>query len=308
VVGFPYGTGTRTFPLSGTPPVSGHTTVMIQQGAHAQSYTLNVIKPGTGTVASAQVTLQNHTPFISVFAPVGELPAALPVDRQVTLRYVTVFAATAELISPLGAWPLPVPASGSVVVAPGADAYRIGGNSANIPSSLDYSLMAQGFSTPDTRTIRVTLAPIRVLYFKFLVDQDGVLSGAQAKLVPDSWPGQVVASQGDDLLVLTVWGPGGQVVQQYLGSGDTVHPQIQYFDAQPPAGGNVSVSWVSANLTALVLDPGGHAIPAGDVAKGQATIPLGGAGELVLTGTSASGASVQSVILLGSTAGGGAGP
>lgn len=302
VVGFPYGPGTKTFPLSGTPPVSGSTTASIQAGTHAQTYTVSVIKPGTGPVATNQVTLQFHVPFISLFASSVPLPPELPADRTVTLEYATVFTATASLIDPISAKPLRNPVSGSVVVDPGADAYTIGGDSSNIPGSLNYTLEASGYSTPALETICVRLAPIQVLYFKYTQNDDGTLSAPRAATLPSSWPGVRIEPAPHDVLVLTVWGPGGQIETRYLGSGDTTHPQIQWFDAQEADGDELALTWVTANLTDLVLDPGGRTIPPDQIDRGGTTIDPGSADALVLTGTGPGG-TVTSTILLGSSGG-----
>ena len=298
VIGFPYGPGTKDFPLNGPPPASGETTASVLQGTHTQPYTLNVIKPGTGTVASGQVTLQFHVPFISTFVPTAALPPLLPVDQSVTFQYATVFASTASLITPIRSQRVPDPVNGSLTVHPGEDAYQIGGNSTNIPGATNYTFEAKGYLDPAYKTIPISLAPIEILYFKYLDNDKGTLSRAQASIVPETWPGMQIESEGVDLLVLTVWGPGGQMDQRYLGNGDTTHPQIQFFDAGKPSDEKVELSWVTANLTKLVLDPGNIDIPSADIAKSTKTIDIGSATEIVLTGTAANGQSVRSVIVL----------
>ncbi|MEM1204511.1 MAG: hypothetical protein AAGN66_14865 [Acidobacteriota bacterium] len=297
VKGFPYGPGSKTFPLDGPPPVSGDTPASILESSSSQTYTLDVVQPGSGTVASVQRTLQFHPPFISLFAPTRPLPLRLPAKDPVELQYATAFTATARLVTPIQAQPLPNPSNGSVTLVPGDDAYRIGGNTTNIPGTVNYTLEAQGYLNPALRTLSVSLAPIEVLYFKFLQDDDGVLSRAQALLAPETWRGQQIETEGSDLLVLTVWGPGGQRVQRFLGDGDTVHPQIQYFEIDAVDGDAVEVSWVTANLTKLVLDPGGIEIPLADIPRAQGfRVDLGGADRIVLTGTAASGETAPSVL------------
>ena len=93
--------------------------------------------------------------------------------------------------------------------------------------------------------------------------------------------------------------PGGGKTVLYLGPGDTTHPQIQYFNAAPATtGGGFVLTWVTANLTALVLAPDGYTVPSEQIAKSTYTVHPSVTTVYVLTGTAKNGQTVSSTLVV----------
>jgi hypothetical protein len=299
VAGLDEGDGTRRFPVAGkTPPYQGQTS-FIPRKPGPMPLTLTVRTNDGLKSATTTVTLDVRTPFVGYLSPDPADGTLLEADRSVTLDWSVLYARTVTLTVPSGAGPVLVPGAplSPVRLSPGYD-IQLGAPAPDaIAGAADYVLTATGFGAQVQRTVSFPVAPVQLLYFKFMQkDAAGLLSGVGQALSQPDWGSYAMTLAAVN--TFSLFQPGGGGETWYLGDGDTTHPQIQYFNAiAPPANGQATVEWVTANLTALVLDPGAQAIPAAQIRAGQMTVPVPASGRLTLTGTSASGESVPSVLL-----------
>lgn len=298
VTGLDGGTGARRFPVSGkVPPYPGQISFLPRQPG-SQTLTLTV-RTGDGMKsATTGVTLDVRSPFIGSLSADPPGDSAIAADQSVSLDWSVLYARAAILTPPSAAGPRQVPAQPlrALVVQPGLDAIDGAASPSDIPQTVDYILTATGFAPQAEARLSFTLKPVRFLYFKYLLRRpDGSLANPSYALDPADWSAfQMVLSTVNSF---TLFQPGGTSGTWYLGAGDTTHPQILYFDtADAPKDGKVTLVWQSANLNTLVLDPGGQKITGTDIAKGQLQVEVPKGGECVLTGTSASGEVVTSVL------------
>ena len=295
VFGFPDGTGSRIFPVSGQPPYPGNCPVTVPATDPQRTYTLQVTT-NDGRHAQDEVTLTQHAPLISAFGP---YPAASSVSpaQTVDLTWTTQYGSrvwlqnnagdsTAVAANPL----IPYP------VSPGKDAVQSAGSQSQIPAQVSYSLIAEGFGKPARATCGFTIEPALLLYFKYADrDAQGHLSGLTFLTDPADWPSNMtLAGDGG---VLTVYQPGGGSLVAYLGSADTTHPQVRYFAATVDAGA-IALTWVTANVTALRLDPPGQDIVAADIPQGSLAVKPTERTTYVLTATAANGTTISSALVV----------
>jgi hypothetical protein len=268
VSGFPSGSGKKTFPVQGDPPYPGNTAVTVPSDQAQRDYTIEVFS-GSGEHRQVGVTLTQNPALITRYVT-QPTPAPNPFNptASIGLLWSTLYASKVYLLSPTG-MPVqqqPNPLS-PITIWPGRDAIASAPDLQQIPDVVTYTLEAQGFQKPDTDEIVFELASVKVLYFKYLTNEDGTLSDVSFQTDGD-WPALQMVSD-PNLNVLTVYQPGSKSAVLYLGSGDTTHPQIQYFASKPAEGGGFTLSWVTANLTALTLQPDGYQVPPEYIAKGS---------------------------------------
>lgn len=305
IVGLDGGDGTRSFPVQGkTPPYSGQLSFM-PAAVGSMVLTLTV-RTGDGLkTASVAVALTVRAPGLARFTSVPASGTTLAVDKPVTLDWNVLYARAVSLTTPSGAGPQQVPAQPlrQMQRVPGDDALRGAVAVTDIPATVDYVLTATGYAPQAQARLSFTLEPVSFLFFKYLDrDAGGKLSGLSFGLNPVSWTAcQMVLG---DLNTFTLYQPGGSAETYYLGASDSTHPQIPYFAATAaPADGKVTVTWQTANLTSLVLDPGGTEIPAADIAQGSYEVALPADNLVTLTGTAANGETVPSVLFVDPGAG-----
>lgn len=250
------------------------------------------------------VTVSAKAPVIHAFQPTTHEPDPLPLDAVVSLTWRSEFALATIFTSPDGNGPALVPpvALGSpIAVNPGKDAALGAASLDEIPATAEYSLVATGFDPQASGDVSFTLGQPSLVYFKYLNKaDDDTLSGMSWQIDPTSWDsvGRQLIVNPTGLNILKIFKPGGGHLTYYLGSGDTTHPQIQYFNADKVEGGQVTISWVTANLSTLVLNPGDISIDAADIPSGSKTVQLPSDKRLTLTGTSASGDQVPSILVV----------
>jgi len=135
-------------------------------------------------------------------------------------------------------------------------------------------LRVSGFDRPAEQTISFPLGPVGAAYFKY---EKMALSDPIFAVNPRGWPA---------VQKVVVFGPG-----------DSVNPQVQFFDAVAGQG-KKTLRWVTANVTSLRLDPGGHQIPAAQIAKGSYDVTLTQTTKYVLWATAANGVVITSSLLV----------
>jgi hypothetical protein len=225
-------------------------------------------------------------------APVGAID-------ELQLLWGTAYGRRAWLVTPTNSAGTPValnPAA-SLAVTPGLDALHAAANPRQIPATADYTLRVSGFDRPAEQTIRFQLGPVGAAYFKYAtMDNQGKLSDPVFAVTPRGWPAvQKVVSTPP--YTLTVYGPGGAVQVLYLGPGDSVNPQVQFFDAVVGQG-KKTLRWVTANVTSLRLEPGGYEVPTSAIARGSYDVTPTATTEYVLWATAANGVRVTSALLV----------
>ncbi len=290
ISGFPDGTGTKTFPVQGNPPYPGNTDVGVLTTESQRTYTVAVYT-SDNQHKEVPVTLTQHSPLITSYT--SDRSGTISVADTVQLEWSLLFAASNTLQTP--AITLRNPISPTSVV-PGNDmvkAYQ--GNYASMPNTASYVLTAYGYQNNPSQGLSFQLAPVQLAYFKFSTQESGGLSGIIFKTIPAGWIPTQLEIVSPTLNVLTIFQPGQTSNVYYLGSGDTIHPQIQYFNAADDGSGQYKFSWVTANLKALVLNPGSYQIGAANIQQGSQTLSLT-AGQYILTGTGTNGDTIQSVL------------
>jgi hypothetical protein len=281
------------------PPYAGETEVSVPDDTQEEkTYTVQV-RAGADH-REARVTLTQHKPEIIGFgAAPGLAEPTQPIGAmdEVPLQWRTIYGNRAFLQTPPNsagsrvglnpARPLPV--------TPGVDAYRSAADRSRIPATATYVLRVTGFRKPAEASVTYGLNPVKALYFKYSKLDGEKLSEPVWGVDPEKWPAvEVVMSTPP--FTMTVYGPGGTKQVLYLGGGDTVHPQVQYFAATAGEGGKKTLRWVTANVTALRLEPGGYTVPAGQVAKGTHEVTPAQTTDYVLHATAASGETVTSTL------------
>ena len=294
--------GYRCFRVEGDPPYPGSMEVGIGRQADAQwRYTLTA-RSDTGGSSPVEVTLTQHKPEIAGFGVGAEMvrpTAPVAAMAEVPLLWGTVYGRRAWLVTPTNSVGTPValnPAA-ALTVTPGLDALHAAVSPRQIPATADYTLRVSGFERPAEQTVSFQLGPVGATYFKYeKMDNQGKLSDPIFAVNPRGWPAvQKVVSTPP--YTLTVFGPGGAVQVLYLGPGDSVNPQVQFFDAVAGQG-KKTLRWVTANVTSLRLDPGGYQVPAAQIAKGSYDVTPTQTTEYVLWATAANGVVVTSSLLV----------
>ncbi|OAN79408.1 hypothetical protein A8B78_11785 [Jannaschia sp. EhC01] len=298
IAGIDEGDSTLSFPVEGKqPPYPGQYSFAPNTPGN-RTLTLTV-RTGSGLKeASTEVSLTVRAPYLSRFSAVPASGTKVRVDAELTLDWSVLYARAVSLTPPSGAGPQLVPAQPlrPMKRTPGADALSGASSVSNIPAKVDYVLTATGFAPQAQARIELTLEPVTFYYFKYLArDTNGQLSRPSFAMDPMSWSAYVEVLS--DVNSFTLYQPGGTSETYFLGASDTTHPQILYFDTTAaPSGGKVTVEWQTANLTKLVLDPGGKEIAAADIAKGSAEVAVPADNLVRLTGTAANGDIVPSLL------------
>lgn len=300
IAGLDGGDGTRSFPVQGaTPPYPGQLS-FTPGGAGSMVLTLTVRTGDGQKTASTSVTLTARAPYLPRFAATPASGATLRVDDKVTLDWSVLYARAVVLTTPSGAGPQLVPAQPlrQMQRVPGDDAQHGAAAISDIPGRVEYILTATGYPPQSQARISFSLAPVTFLYFKYLQrDATGKLSLLSFGIDPMSWGGQRLIL--GDINSFTLYQPGGASETYYIGASDMTHPQILYFNTTAaPAGGTVTVAWQTANLTKLVLDPGGTEIPAAEIANGSRQVQVPADNQVKLTGTAANGQTVPSTLFV----------
>ncbi len=294
ISGFPTGDGTVERPVEHDPPEVQSTTVYVPKSdtVAQRNYTATVYS--SSNHVDQIVTLQQNPPIINSYTSTPPATEAIAVNKSVELSWHTQFASSVILTTPT----IPnerqnIPAN-PLTLTPGSDlfsAFRL--NYGQLPKQAEYIITANGFKQADVEKLAFTIKPATFLYFKF-ANKDG--TGLTFQTNPSTqvyiaWELNTVSN--GSLSTFTLYQPGMIQEVYYLGSGDTTHPQIQYFEA-PENSGKFDLTWITANLDSLVLNPGNITIPTADIASGTHTVDS--AGTYTLTGTTAAGLSVNSVL------------
>jgi len=184
-----------------------------------------------------------------------------------------------------------------LTVNPGDDlqkAYRL--NYGQMPDQVDYIITANGYKKAAVGLVSFKIKPVTLLYFKYQ-NKDGTGLVFQTDPSTQKYKAFKLETVSDgSLSTFTLYQPGMKQDVYYLGTADTTHPQIRYFEATAN-GGKFDLTWLSANLKTLVLNPGNINIAEADIASGTHTVD--NPGTYTLTGTTADGLSVNSVLEVG---------
>lgn len=291
--------GWKCFAVRGDPPYPAFTMVDVPSTSAAQwQYTVRVYT-GDGQNREKVVSLTQHAAYIFGFGVYPDLaPPAAPVGATETARlsWRTIYGTEAYLTSPTGQHREFTNPANPVAVQPGVDAMQSAPSKSQIPDTASYKLQVKGFGGFVEATVTFRILPVRLLYFKYMqMDEQGNLSDPRWLMDPADWKGTDL-KPAPDLYTFIVYQPGSRTEVRYLGAGDTTHPQVQYFAATPGEGGRQTLTWVTANVTALVLNPGGYHVPGGEIAKGTYEITPPGTTDYVLEATAASGEKVTSTL------------
>ncbi len=300
VAGFGDGTGTKEFPVQGDPPYPGNCPVNVPSDTESQrTYTIRVYT-SDNQHEETQVTLTQMPPLITSFTsniPQGAISVVQPVVLSWTSLYATTtymqLANSNMLTNPIS--PLTVNPGQEI-----ASLYQPGSGS-QLPGSATYILTLMGFQKQATQQMTWQLQPVGLAYFKYgTMDNAGHLSGIMFKTDPEEWAPVSADLSNPNLNVFTIHQPGLPDSVYYLGSGDTTHPQIQYFNAEKKSSEQYELKWVTANLTSLVLNPGNTTIPSGQIVNGTMTLnDIADPTLYTLTGTAASGQTIVSQLMVG---------
>ncbi|HVG44702.1 MAG TPA: hypothetical protein VM890_08225 [Longimicrobium sp.] len=292
------GTGNQCFPVRGDPPHPGSMPLGVPERLEQRTYTVQV-RTGDGQHEEMSVTVTQHRAEITGFGHAPEMAGPTqPIGamEEVPLQWTTRFGRRAELRTPTNSAGTQVPLNPAAPrpVTPGKDAFLSALDRERIPACVEYVLRVAGFGATAEATLRYELGPVRARFFKFGKRVGDTLSDPVWEVDPQRWPAvEVVMSRPP--FTLTVHGPGGKKEVRYLGAGDAVHPQVQYFAAEG-TGAAKTLRWVTANLTALRLEPVGYAVPAAQVANGTYEVTPARTTEYVLHATAASGETVTSTL------------
>lgn len=292
--------GQRCFPVSGSPPYTGDTQVNVGSTTDAQrTYTLTAYT-SDGQQVTTTVTLTQHQPYIAGFGvpPAYTQPGApLAAGASLSLQWKTWYGTSAWVANPANKTiSRDLNPTAPMVVNPGLDAAAASGPPwTNIPASAVYTLNVTGFEHSATAQVTAQVLPPQVLYFKFMENTGGTLSVVGYSIDPNTWPAMNLNLSAQPY-TLTVYQPGGTSTTLYLGSGDTTHPQVQYFAATSVQESQQTLSWVTANVTQLVLNPGAYLVPSSDIASGSYVVSPSETTHYVLTATAANGDVVTSTL------------
>lgn len=281
--------GYREFPV-GPPPSPGNCNVNIPSTTESQrTYTLTVYTSDQQH-AQVPVTLTQNPPLITALT--SDKSGSITVDDSMTLDWFFLWGTSSTIVSNSGLL-LNNPLRG-ITVNPGhevMDSYR--NNYQNMPSTVYYELGVNGFKNMASKRVSINLLPVQMLYFKYTKRDGNVLSGIARNFDFPSWNAQRLDIKSDTLAVLTLYQPGGLTEVYYLGDGDTTHPQVQYFDYKSKGNGVYELSWVTANLVKLELNPG-TTIPTEKIKSGTQDVTLSASATYILKGTAADGSVITS--------------
>jgi hypothetical protein len=288
------------FPVTGKPPHTESYAVDAPIGQNAQTtYTLQVFAAGKAS-PKAFATLTKHIPVITSFGLAeNTLKGGMNIGptESNNLSWSSLYATAAYWTGPLGRsqWYTNPVQSQFPSITPGLDVYNASNDKSKLPGKAEYSLTLTGYDPTNkghnfTTSVTLDIQKVQLAYFKYAKNDDGHLSGITHKTIPDNWPGTHYVVEHDGSAVLTIYQPGGNNSVYYLGSADTSHPQIQYFEQQESTS---TISWVTANLESLTLN--GEDIS--DIDHGQYDVPS--AGVYTLVGSASDGTEVQSILKVG---------
>ena len=288
VSGFFVGLPTQDFPVTGDGFNS--TPVGVKSNEAQRTYTVQAFATGVPP-KSQPATLTQSPPIITEYS--SNKTGTVGVTDKVVLEWECLFYDSVSIKPPGRAISNPPKLK---EVTPGMDVLRANeGNYANLPATANYRLTAFGYESDPFQDLTFKLAPVGLAYFKFLnKGADGTLSGATWNTNPSEWTA-TSADLSKDPFVLTVFQPGGKKDLYYLGSADKVHPQIQYFNAEKGTGDQYTLSWVTANLKSLVLNPGNYQITGADIVNGSKSLTLAAA-QYTLTGTGTDDSTIVSIL------------
>ena len=285
ISGLPWGTGEKVFSVKGEPPYPDNYSVSIGSITESQrTFTLQLYS-GNSPIKSTNVTLTQNPPFITSFSADKQSP--IKVNVPVLLSWNILYSPITKLQSNAGMHKNN-PKS-PLNVNPGEElASYYYNNRTNIPGSVEYTLIAQGFENPAQKIVTFDMDPIALVYFKYMNrDEEGTLSGVKFELDPKEWKLIELKNLNNDLIQLTVSQPGSYQDVYFLGDGDTVHPQIQYFNAEDKGDNNFELRWVTANLDidkGLTIIPGNIPITGDDVKQGSTTVSVTETTEFSISG------------------------
>ena len=292
ISGFPSGSGAEKFPVAGQPPYADSCKVTIASTTIPQrTYTAKVYT-GDNQHRETTVTLTQQPPLILSYD--ADKGAKIGAADTVVLSWRSLYGSSTAISTPAAIINNP---DSPVQVHPGNDlveAYR--GNFGNMPATANYPLTVNGYLNPATAPMSFEISPVGLAYFKFgTMNNEGMLSGVKVQTDPADW-GATELQLSNELNTFAIYQPGGATSLFYLGSGDTTHPQIQYFEAESKGSGQYELTWVTANVSTLVLNPGTIQITGERIQRGSQIVTLTTSETYTLTGTAANGQTIVSLL------------
>lgn len=286
ISGFPTGTGQKQFEISDK---LTSTPVYVPEGYPNWPYTATVYS--SSSHVDQLVSLQQNPPMINEYSSVPLATQELAINETAELTWATQFASSVILTTPL----IPnarqkIPAI-PLTVSPGKDLQQAySSNYEQLPATADYTLTVNGYKQAAVGDISFKIKPITLVYFKY-----ADLEKTQIKFQTDPVTTEYKTWKfiSGDVNQFVINQPGSVKDIFYLGVADTVHPQIQYFESTANAG-KFDLTWTTQNLNQLVLTPGNIPIASGSINSGTLTVDT--AGTYTLTGTTASGLIVISIL------------
>ena len=282
ISGYPDGKGEKTFD---TPPYSNSSAVGIGSDTDSQrTYVATAWADGNQSTPES-ITLTQVPPMITVYNPTGD--QSVKADEEITLTWKEMFGSSTEM-----KWlqSRKINVFSPFTSKPGTEltnTYNTGNHNAQfMPESVTYSLIIHGFKKPAQHDFVFKVKPVQLLYLKY---KTADLTEIAFAIDPMDWKA-VDASYGNNSLALTIYQPGFKQDVFYLSTVDTTHPMIQYFEV---VDGNLT--WITANLKSLTLDPGGIVIEDGQITKGSHPIPKD-ATSVTLKGLGKDGKTIRSVL------------
>jgi hypothetical protein len=288
--------------VEGDPPHTASVNVAAPVGQAAQTtFTVQVFATGKSAPAS-YTTLTKHMPVITGFdtaEPTAEGGSVVAPTESIQLAWTSVYATQAWIDGPgiSRQWYTNPSSADYLTRTPGLDLYDAASDKSKIPDVAKYTLTLSGYNpySPGTGIVKsfsLDVQKVQLAYFKYLANDGGQLSQVGWATVPDAWPGvSMTAASAGKPNVLQIQQPGSRVDTYYLGTPDSVHPQIQYF-GYASAGGGFTLSWITLNLTGLTLD----GVAQQQIQSGSASVAS--AGTYTLVGTASNGESVASVLTI----------
>lgn len=282
ISGYPDGLGEKTVD---TPPYSWSGSVGIGSSSESQRTYTVIAWAGGNRSPQEEVTLTQKPPVITAFAPEGD--QTIKPNDTATITWQAMYASGNTMkfletrLNNVSSPFKPVPGKDLT------DAYNPNKHNAEfMPDTVTYSLIVDGFKKSAEQSFAYKVMPVQLNYLKY---QDESLTAIIYSYDPSDW-GAVNRAFGNEALTLTIYQPGYKKDVFYLSKDDDTNPMIQYFEIV-----DGKLSWVTANLKSLTLNPGAISIDAEEIKKGTHPIP-DGASQVILTGVGNNGNPIRSVL------------
>lgn len=280
ISGYPKAPGEKTFE---TPPYSASDKVIVGSDTESQRTYTATAWAGTNQSIPQSITLTQVPPVITIKNPSEE--QIVGAGEKVVISWKAMYSTSSvmkwlqsQIINP----------NSPLNTVPGEEltkVYNIPNHNADfMPDTVTYTLTVEGFKESAICNFVFKVNPVQLVYIKY---KNPDLTEIMFAIDPSDWRA-VSPVFATDSLTLTIYQPGFTKDLYYLSKEDTVNPMIQYFDIV-----DGDLSWITANLKSLTLDPGNISIS--DIEQGTHVIPSE-TDTVVLTGIGNNGKTIRSVL------------